>query len=61
MSGFGIVAYEEIKIALFMHTWAWKEGPLKDEVFVVMQFCERMSKLLQSTKEKVGHDIANAD
>ena len=59
-TGFTIGQYEEIKMALFMHTWAWEKGPLKDEVFVVMTFCERMSKLLQSVEEKIGHDIAKA-
>ena len=35
-----------------------KGGPLKDEIFVINNFCERYSKLLQSVKEKIGRDIS---
>lgn len=31
---------------------------LKDEIFVVNHFCERFAKLLESVKEKIGHDIS---
>jgi hypothetical protein len=53
-TGFGIDQYDTIRLAL----QKLKGGPHKDEIIVVKQFCERMSKLLCSVKAKIGHDIA---
>ena len=53
-TGFGIDQYNTIRLAL----QNLKGGPHKDEIIVVKQFCERMSKLLCSVKSKIEHDIA---
>ena len=35
-----------------------QRGPLKDDAFVISQFCERMSKVLYKVEKKIGYDIA---
>ncbi|KAL3771839.1 hypothetical protein ACHAWU_004398 [Discostella pseudostelligera] len=53
-TGFGIGEYEELLFPLM----DLQRGPLKDDAFVISQFCERMSKVLYKVEKKIGYDIA---
>jgi hypothetical protein len=50
----GLDEYEALVAALH----SLEGGPHKNEIDVVKQFCDRMSKLLYTVKKKIGYDIA---
>ena len=56
-AGIGVTEYDGISTTLASVS---VEGARQDDVFVIRQFCDRMSKLLQSIKGKTGYDIAKA-
>ena len=57
--GHGTISFDNIQGALTKHEPAWRSGPLKEDVFVVQQFCLRLVQMFNSLKERTGTRIAN--
>jgi len=57
--GLGTVAFDNIQGALTKNEASWRLGPLKNDIFVVQQFCLRLVELINSLKERTGSRIAN--